>query len=123
MSKISPSWGLLRMQRVEGNELGKMIKMMRIRLRFVGWRVDSTQNIEANACTDNHSLNLCGGKVGATRKKEPPSQKTPYTRKQEKSNTLSKGIIQKLVTPQISFQTPDIQTKGIIQTVQPCQLS
>lgn len=76
------------MQRVEGNELGKMIKMMRIRLRFVGWRVDSTRNIEANACTDNHSLNLCGGKVGATRKKEPPSQKT-HTLESKKKATHS----------------------------------
>jgi len=38
-------------------------------MAFVGWRVDITQNIEANACTDNHSLNLCGGKIGATKKK------------------------------------------------------
>ena len=85
----------------ERNGLEKMIEMMRIRNDVCwGWRVDITRNIEANACTDNHSLNLCGGKVGATRKKERTSQsETPYTRKQEQKNILSKGIIQKLVAP------------------------
>ena len=82
----------------EKNGLGKMIDVMRIRMTFVGWRVDITRNIEANVCTDDHSLNLCGGKVGATRKKERASQK-PQALKSKKNNILSKGIIQELVAP------------------------
>jgi hypothetical protein len=72
----------------EGNGLGKMIEMMGIRMTFVGWRLDITRNIGANACTDNHSLNLCGGKVGATRKKEPASQKPMHLKASKKQHTL-----------------------------------
>lgn len=61
----------------KGNGLGEMIEMMRIRMTFVGWWVDITRRIEANARIDKPSLNLCGRKIGA----------------------ISKGIIQELVAP------------------------
>lgn len=35
----------------------------------------------------------------------------------------SKCIIQKLVTPKIAFQSPNVETEGVGQTIQPCQFN